>query len=56
VLIGAGKNKFKAIAPTASGLHEPIDSRNVAKVKGRDKNYLGITNNNHEPALFTYKN
>jgi hypothetical protein len=56
VLIGDGKNNFKAIAPTESGLHVPFDSRNVAKVKGRDKNYLVITNNNHEPALFTYKN
>jgi len=55
VLMGDGKNNFTPIAPTKSGFHVPYDSRSIKIAKGKDKNYIIITNNNEVPILFIYK-
>ncbi|WP_221930758.1 VCBS repeat-containing protein [Changchengzhania lutea] len=54
VLMGDGKDNFNAIPPSKSGFYVPYDSRSVALVKGKDKNYILITNNNDMPILYTY--
>ena len=55
VLMGDGKNNFKAISPTKNGFHVPHDSRSVVLFKGKNKNHILITNNDTIPTLFTYK-
>ncbi len=55
VLLGDGKDNFNALSPTQSGFYVPSDSRSVAIVKGKDKNYILITNNNDSPTVFAYQ-
>jgi hypothetical protein len=55
VLMGDGKNNFQAMAPTKNGFYVPYDSRNIELIKGKNKNYVLITNNNSVPILFAYK-
>ena len=47
LLLGDGKNNFKFLPPTSSGIHIPLDSRSITSIKinNREKAYL-ITNNN----------
>ena len=46
VFLGDGKNNFKFLPPTFSGLHIPKDSRSIHPIKINKRNALLITNNN----------
>jgi hypothetical protein len=55
VLMGDGKNNFKAVGPSKNGFIVPNDSRNISVVKGKGKNYIIIANNSDIPTVFTFK-
>ena len=46
VFLGDGKNNFKFLPSTSSGLHIPKDSRSIHPIKINKRNALLITNNN----------
>lgn len=46
VFLGDGKNNFKFLPPTFSGLYMPKDSRSIHPIKINKRNALLITNNN----------
>lgn len=54
VLMGDGENNYEASAPSKNGFQVPYDSRSISLIKGKDKNYILIMNNNDNPTLFTY--
>ena len=46
VFLGGGKNNFKFLPPTCSGLHISKDSGSIHPIKINKSNALFITNNN----------
>lgn len=55
LLIGDGKNNFKALPAKISGFHVPTDSRSIQPIKIKGKENLLITNNNNSLLLFEGK-
>ncbi len=55
VLMGDGTNNYKPVPPFKNGFQVPYDSRSIALIKGKDKQYILITNNNDSPTIFSYK-
>lgn len=46
LFLGDGKNNFKFLPPTSSGLHIPFDSRTIQSIKINKEKALLVTNNN----------
>ena len=55
VLLGDGKANFNSISPKLSGFYVPHDSRELKRLRLKNKNLILITNNNANLSFFNLK-
>ena len=56
VLMNKGNNNFNWISPFASGINLPGQIKDIKQVKGKDRNYFIITQNDKAPVLYKQTN
>ena len=55
VLINKGNLKFEWMEPARSGINLPGEIKDIKQIKGRDKNYILIVQNDMVPVLYQIK-
>ncbi|AUC81764.1 VCBS repeat-containing protein [Lacinutrix sp. Bg11-31] len=54
LLLGDGNNNFKALPPTNSGFHIPLDSRSIKAIQIKEEKAIVVTNNNDGLSIYKY--
>ena len=54
LLLGDGKNNFKALPPLKSGFYVPFDSRDLKLMNQKNQKLIMVSNNNNAPTIFKF--